>query len=157
MGRWDNVTPMQRLMSRVERTDGCWLWTGAKTGHGYGVIYYKGRQIGAHVLSYRLLMGDIPEGYDLDHLCRTPACVNPAHLEPVTHAENCRRGERGMRTHCPKGHEYDEANTRRVRNHAGGLSRSCRKCHADRERARRARRSGASDVAENLPVEVEDA
>ena len=61
MGRWDNTTPLQRLMSRVNQTEDCWLWEGAKTGHGYGVIYYEGRQIGAHVLSYHLLSVEVED------------------------------------------------------------------------------------------------
>jgi hypothetical protein len=94
--------------------NGCWLWTGAKT-RGYGSASFDGRRYRAHRLTYELLVGPIPEGLTLDHLCRVTACVNPAHLEPVTQKENIRRGETGenmrSKTHCPMGHPFDEKNT----------------------------------------------
>lgn len=84
-----------RLESKIEFTDGCWLWRGGQDGKGYGRVFVFGRgAMGAHVATYELLVGPVPEGLHLDHLCRTPLCVNPAHLEPVTNAENVRRGVR---------------------------------------------------------------
>lgn len=139
-GRWPD-----RFWTRVDK-DGpvpehrpelgpCWIWTGAKAGSGYGECRPPGlgRDQGAHVIAYELLVGPIPEGMQLDHECRVHACVNPAHTEPVPHLENQRRGLRGeLTTHCPRGHEYTPENTRVYRGH-----RYCRACHRDRERARR--------------------
>lgn len=75
-----------------EPNTGCWLWLGGHTPAGYGQIWYSGRQGYAHRFAYELFRGPIPSGYDIDHLCRQRACVNPAHLEPVTHLVNVRRG-----------------------------------------------------------------
>src|SRR4051812_13783907 len=91
--RWPVLA--ERLMGRVsmEPFSGCWLWTGTLTDHGYGILENgHGAGKGAHVVSYELHVGKIPEGLELDHLCRVRCCVNPRHLEPVTHYENMRRG-----------------------------------------------------------------
>lgn len=80
-------------LRRVVHWQDCWLWTGAKTGDDYGVIIEGGRKVGAHRWLYERLVGPVPEGLDLDHLCRRHDCVNPDHLEPVTHQENIRRGD----------------------------------------------------------------
>lgn len=118
-----------RIVEKISRqADGCWIWTGSMH-NGYGRVGWKGRQsYGAHRAIYELFRGEIPRGLQLDHLCRIPACVNPAHLEPVTGAENTRRstlGERQKaRTHCPKGHAYNEQNT--YIDHRG--HRGCKTC-----------------------------
>ncbi len=78
-----------------EPNTGCWLWIGSTNTRGYGRIYVNGKTRPAHRLCYELLRGSIPPGLHLDHLCRVPCCVNPAHLEPVTCAENIRRGQTG--------------------------------------------------------------
>lgn len=90
-----------------EPNSGCWLWVGAINPYDYG-IFYTDRLEGAHRSAYRLFKGPIPEGLVIDHLCRTRSCVNPAHLEAVTLAENLRRGENTYRnrTHCRYGHPY---------------------------------------------------
>jgi hypothetical protein len=98
------ATLRERLLARLIVTDsGCWLWTGALDAKGYGVIG-KGRReeglLATHVASYELHVGPIPDGLVLDHSCRRPACVNPEHLEPVTNAENGRRGARAKLTHA---------------------------------------------------------
>lgn len=75
-----------------EQGEGCWLWLGSLTDKGYGRFYMGGKRYLAHRYSYEHFVGPIPEGLEPDHLCRVPACVNPAHLEPVTRSENTRRG-----------------------------------------------------------------
>lgn len=83
-----------RFWDKVDKDghDGCWLWTDATSWNGYGRFYTGSRVMSAHRLSYELAVGPIPDGLQIDHLCRVRACVNPAHLEPVTLAENIRRG-----------------------------------------------------------------
>lgn len=81
-----------RLWAKVDKSGECWLWKGAINEHGYGHMRSEGRFVRPHRVAYELLVGPVPEGLVLDHLCRTPACVNPAHLEPVTQSENLKRG-----------------------------------------------------------------
>ena len=114
----------------------CWLWQ-ATTVWGYG--YYQlavGRQVRAHRYAYEQLVGAVPEGLELDHKCENKRCVNPKHLEPVTHRVNCLRGKCGQhnanKTHCLRGHEYTLANT----NTTSVGSRQCKEC--GRQRARKA-------------------
>ena len=80
----------RRFMSRVEKTEhGCWVWLGAKMRNGYGQLVVGGVHYAAHRYAYQELVGAIPAGLDLDHLCRNRACTNPDHLEPVTRSETC--------------------------------------------------------------------
>src|SRR3990167_5623746 len=92
----------------------CWLWKGADT-QGYGHFKTKGKYLLAHRFAYETIVGLIPAGLTLDHLCRQRACVNPLHLEPVTRGENVLRGigrsaRNARKTHCIRGHPFDEAN-----------------------------------------------
>lgn len=97
-GRLDRKTPEERFWGHVEKSDGCWLWTGSTTSWGYGHVNWKGAYRGAHQVAWELTNGSpAPAGFDLDHLCRTPACVRPDHLEPVSHKENVNRGARHQR------------------------------------------------------------
>ena len=82
----------RRLLSKIDRTEECWTWIGKTYRGGYGRISRSGRQIAAHRAVYELLVGPIPEGLVLDHLCRNRRCVRPEHLEPVSLVENLRRG-----------------------------------------------------------------
>ncbi len=87
---------VERLLARYEvQSNGCWQWTGTYAGTGYGQIGRQGRTIGAHRAMWEhALHRPVPEGLDLDHLCRNKGCVNPDHLEPVTRSENIRRALR---------------------------------------------------------------
>lgn len=114
----------------------CHIWTGWLNNCGYPTMTHAGKTARAHGVVYEHFVGPIPEGLELDHLCRVRACVNPAHLEPVTHWENMLRGDTNVargraRTHCSRGHLMDEANVyQRPRG-----NRECRKCNAERKRA----------------------
>ena len=122
-----------RIREKIELDPdtGCWLWTGkiGRTGDVVrGYLSINNRTTLAYRASYEAFIGPIPEGLELDHLCRRPLCVNPKHLEPVTHAENQRRG-RGSVTHCIRGHAFDDKNTVILHNKAlGKTQRTCRIC-----------------------------
>lgn len=119
-----------RFWAKVTKADdGCWLWTGAVTSRGYGCVGREGRVFSTHRFAYEALVGPIPAGLTLDHLCRVKVCCNPEHLEPVTAAENVRRHAATI-THCLAGHEYTPENT--LRNSAG--HRYCRACSLPRRR-----------------------
>ena len=95
-----------------EPNSGCWLWAGSTNSWGYGQVKFYGRQWQAHRFIYTLVKGEIPQGMDLDHLCRVRGCVNPDHLEPVSERENVLRGKtfaaaNAAKTSCPRGHPYD--------------------------------------------------
>lgn len=110
---------------------GCWIWSGNRDYDGYGRVTIGGSKRRAHRHCYANLIGSIPAGLELDHLCRITSCVNPAHLEPVTPRENKLRGFgvsgiNARKTHCPRGHAYTEVNTSI---HAG--QRFCRTCNRE--------------------------
>lgn len=143
----------ERVLDKFEIGDGCWGWVGSLNSSGYGQINsggHSGRPLPAHRVVYEMVRGPIPDGLQLDHLCRNRACVRPDHLEPVTQEENIRRGDAGfvhkMRmqatTHCVKGHEFTPENTGPGRNPNGNPKRVCRACKRDREADRRQRLNG---------------
>lgn len=125
------------VLSRIGFNDEqCWTYDGNPDPAGYHSIAIRGRLFRAHRWTYEYFIGPIPEGLVIDHLCRNPGCVNPAHLEPVTVAENARRGIKGQTTHCPKGHEYTPENTR-VEAKGNFRMRHCRQCHREQEAERK--------------------
>lgn len=146
---WAKVNKEAPVPEYAPHLGPCWFWTGAKSkvplGAGYGHFHSGERQVKAHRFAYELLVGPIPEGLELDHLCRVRKCVNPAHLEPVTHAENIRRGyeagaaEGHLKSHCVNGHAYMGENVLITGTPPRRVCRSCR-----RETARRLRKRVAS-------------
>jgi hypothetical protein len=144
---------LERLEPKVLFAEsGCWEWQGATNGFGYGRIGVGGRAGGmeyTHRVAWESLVGPIPEGFTIDHLCRNRLCLNPDHLEPVTQGENIRRavprGEahyNSAKTHCPKGHEYTPSNL--IHRSDGRPTRECRECSRQRCLAysRRKRKEG---------------
>lgn len=139
---------IQELQERIRNDsevdeNGCWIWKRSKSKRGYGWSYIGSRLGGtrrtvqAHRLSYMAFKGDIPVDLVIDHLCRVHACVNPEHLEAVTQLENVRRGELASlhrdRTHCPRGHEYSDSNTRRY-TYGRHTQRKCITCALENAR-----------------------
>lgn len=133
--RW--MTAEERFSARVRIPDDrtrCWEWTGSLGTYGYGHLNVNGRHVKAHRWSYERSVGPIPPGLQIDHLCRNRACVNPAHMEPVTTRENILRGTgfsaiNSRKTHCPKGHRYETEGRVRARG-----DRECRECDRTRHR-----------------------
>ena len=119
------------LEQHIERTPTCWIWAGSRDRGGYGMLRIDRVRHWAHRLAYEEWVGAIPDGLEIDHLCRRHDCVNPKHLEPVTHRENMRRGispaAHALRfDRCIHGHEFDDANTYRPPGNPG--RRICRTC-----------------------------
>lgn len=131
---------VQNQIKNTSTVDGdCWIWHRRKNQQGYGMVDYEGKSVTAHRLSYTAFIGPIPEGMTLDHLCKVRSCVNPFHLEPVTHQENIRRGngisvQNAAKQFCINGHEFSGDNVRPkiVKGRVEG--RYCLKCNRMRKR-----------------------
>lgn len=135
---------VDRIAPRLERDGDCLIWTGCKVHNGYGQISVQGKRHYVHRLVYKLLVGPIPDGHVIDHVkergCKSRACCNVDHLEPVLPLVNTMRGDgptarNAAKTHCPNGHPLEGDNLRRERD--GG--RRCRICARARMRKYRLR------------------
>lgn len=138
------LLPREPLEAKWEANEsGCWIWQRGGVDYGKAWSTTRRRWTGAHIVVYEAMVGPVPAGLELDHLCRVHRCVNPTHLEPVTHRVNMQRGEPGRhlreRTHCVHNHEFTEANTYRT---PEGY-RKCRTCIARRTKAWRDRKAAA--------------
>lgn len=144
-----DAPPTVRFWEKVDKdTDDCWRWTATLNPGGYGQFWNGAKLVSAHRWAYEHLVGPIPDGLQLDHLCRVRNCVRPDHLEPVTHRENGLRGispnaVNAAKTHCKHGHEFTPENTI-VRTGKGRSGRECRECKRQKDRAyRRAKETTA--------------
>lgn len=130
-------TPIERFNAKWGLTlDGCWQWTAAASPTGYGHFWNGERVVAAHRWAYEYFVGPIPEGLEIDHLCRNRSCVNPQHLDPVLHVANVRRSGIDGRSeqHCRNGHEFTSENTY---THERTGYRQCRACRAVHSRYRK--------------------
>lgn len=114
---------INRFWSKVEKTENCWLWCAYINEKGYGYFYDGKNMVRVHRFAYEITVGAIPKDCEIDHTCRVRNCVNPDHLEAVSHRENCLRGV-GVKTHCVRGHKFNVLNT--WYNKLG--HRKCREC-----------------------------
>ena len=141
----------ERLWESVDACGVCWEWNGSKQAGGYGQISRGHTEtLLVHRLSWEILVGPIPDGLQLDHLCRNKTCVNPDHLEPVTFQENLRRGAPinaellRRRTHCVHGHPLSGDNIR-IRSNRGKRERVCKECARRRGRVYARRRRATTE------------
>lgn len=138
------VTTLEEYKARFwgkvsgDRPEECWEWLAGKNSKNYGYFWINGKSVQTHQLAYNWLVGPVPDGLELDHLCRNTICCNVNHLEPVLRLENQRRspltlaGKNIIKTHCPKGHPYAGDNLLITTN--GG--RACKKCISERATAK---------------------
>lgn len=121
--------PLEVRLNRYieKRESGCWEWVGYRNSRGYGYIMMIGKgNTPAHRVTYEFWVGLIPDGLEIDHLCRNPSCVNPEHLEPVTHAENMARSAPAQQTHCKRGGHPLSGDNLYINATSG--ARQCRAC-----------------------------
>ena len=128
------MTPLERFNKKyIPVTEsGCWLWIAGLFDTGYGQFSVNGKPTLAHRFAYIAYIGNIPDGLEIDHLCRVRCCVNPDHMEPVSTKTNVLRGAgvtaiNAKKTHCKRGHLFTDENTIKVKSPPG---RGCRACAA---------------------------
>jgi hypothetical protein len=133
-----NVTDLpQRMQRKIRVVDsGCWEWTGAHSSNGYGSVRVMGVTHSTHRFTYQYLVGPIPDGLQIDHLCRNKHCCHPAHLEPVTAQVNSLRRPDVNKPFCVNGHEMTDANTHVRTRRDGYTMRNCRICRRNDRKSR---------------------
>jgi hypothetical protein len=142
MATYGDTRLPERIWSKISVDEsGCWVWLAYRNRGGYGCVSWEGMSRLAYRITYTELVSPVPEGLELDHLCRVRHCVNPDHLEPVTRQTNALRGvgvgaKNAKKTHCPKGHPLSGDNLLPGDLKRGG--RKCRQCHRSETNARRA-------------------
>lgn len=169
---------VDRFLAKVTKHDGgCWEWTGYRTIFGYGQMGVggkAGRSVSVHRLAHLVWVGPIAPGLTIDHRCHNEdldctagvncahrRCVNPAHLEPVTSQENCRRSksvfaENARKTHCKRGHEFTEENTYLGYAHGGRACRACMRGYAEKKARKRAAEKALAAERDYLACVGED-
>lgn len=143
--RW--ATPEDRFWAQVSKTPDCWHWTGSTNAYGYGYLGVGARSVLVHRFAHELLIGAIPLGYEVDHLCHNAdeacpggpgclhrRCANPSHLEAVSNRVHQSRQRKAQKTKCVNGHSFTSANTYIQPNGC----RKCRACRRDSMRRSRA-------------------
>lgn len=133
------IPARERFWPKVTMTvGGCWVWRAALNTQGYGSFFAGPDRgvVGAHCFAYELMIGPVPPGLELDHLCRNRRCVCPLHMDPVTHDENVQRADnrKPQLTHCKRGHALAGDNVRLVHRASGRVERWCRTCANARQR-----------------------
>lgn len=134
---WSKVNKRGPIPQNLPHLGPCWLWTASCDPKGYGLFYFP-PLMNAHRASFKIRHGYLPPPeIDLDHQCNTPLCVNPDHLKPMTHRENMARHPKfpGNRTHCARGHEFNQENTYNYLGKDGFMRRQCRICKRTRKGA----------------------
>lgn len=133
-----STATISRFWAKVNKSDGCWIWTAGKTDDGYGTFWTGNTHSKSHRISWALTNGAIPEGLQICHHCDNPSCVRPDHLFTGTNLDNqldsIKKGRHGQKkkSHCPSGHLYSKENTYLTTNG----KRMCRECHRARQRNR---------------------
>lgn len=140
-GRLPGSTILEKLLLNRSIEGDCWRWLGAHTPTGYGQLSVNGKKKAVHRLAHELFIGPIPDGLEVDHLCGVRDCLNPAHLEAVTHRVNLLRSSgpsaiAARLTHCARSHEFTPENT--ITSKKG--TRKCRTCHLAAKARYRARK-----------------
>lgn len=127
-GKYAENDLRQRLDKKIDKSGECWLWTGSKDPLGYGNLYFRGKTEKAHRVLYKLNADENIIG-ELDHLCRNTSCVNPKHLEDVTHQENVARAcQLKRKDYCIRGHKFTEDSVYYYYNQYGTRKRKCKAC-----------------------------